>query len=205
MEFRTIVDMVPKGVTFTILSDSCNSGGLIDKEPLQVGPRHHLDQDLTASIVLQDGTKPKMITHEAYLAHLSSVTGLDSADIGVHMLHMFGDRASLMYRVSPDRYPKALKPDQGILVSGCERNESCVIDPDNVSAFTKVVLEILKKNGAFTTNKQLVVMARKILGSRPPDSAQHPCLYSSNKNADAIFLGKPSPGINASSSSVDDI
>lgn len=32
MKFRVIVNSVPKGGTFTILSDSCHSGGLIDKD-----------------------------------------------------------------------------------------------------------------------------------------------------------------------------
>lgn len=33
-----MVNMVPRGTTFTMVSDSCHSGGLIDKEKEQVGP-----------------------------------------------------------------------------------------------------------------------------------------------------------------------
>lgn len=195
MEFRELVDMVPKGATFTILSDSCNSGGLIDKEPIQVGNRHRL-QDQSTIVPYDDinHANPRMITYEAYVAHLSSVTGLNSPDIGVHMLHMFGDGASPMYRLSPDRYPKPLKPDQGILLSGCETDESSYDDVDGngkpCGAFTKIVQEFLKeRKGTLLSNRQIVIRARKILGLRK--DVQHPCLYCSKENADAVFLGKP--------------
>lgn len=181
-----LVNMVPRGVTFTIVSDSCNSGGLIDKEPIQVGGRQHL-QDKTATVA---GIKPRMVTYESYLAHLTSVTGLDSPDIGVHLLHIFGEEASLMYRLSPDRYPKPLQADQGILLSGCQEDESSYEDPDANGGpcgdFTKVVQQIVKERRVPISNKELVIRARRILGD-----PQHPCLYCSKENADAPFLGKP--------------
>jgi hypothetical protein len=36
-DFRGLVNQIPDGVTFTFLSDSCHSGGLIDSEKEQIG------------------------------------------------------------------------------------------------------------------------------------------------------------------------
>lgn len=38
VDFRQLVDRVPPGASFTIVSDSCHSGGLIDQEKEQIGP-----------------------------------------------------------------------------------------------------------------------------------------------------------------------
>ena len=38
VDFRQLVDRVPQGATFTMVSDSCHSGGLIDQEKEQIGP-----------------------------------------------------------------------------------------------------------------------------------------------------------------------
>ncbi|MFQ6644164.1 hypothetical protein Gotur_018492 [Gossypium turneri] len=37
VDFRRLVNRLPEGVSFTILSDSCHSGGLIEKEKEQIG------------------------------------------------------------------------------------------------------------------------------------------------------------------------
>ncbi|CAM6065855.1 unnamed protein product [Sphagnum tenellum] len=39
-DFRGLVNQIPDGVTFTFLSDSCHSGGLIDSEKEQIGENH---------------------------------------------------------------------------------------------------------------------------------------------------------------------
>lgn len=190
VDFRHLVDRVPKGAIFTILSDSCNSGGLVDKESEQIGPGHHPHDQAIASFSTR---KPKMIPYDSMLQKLSSVTGLNSPDIGVHLLKMFGSEASLMFRSSPNQFPKPLEPDQGILLSGCQSDEnSDDVSDDNGEAygeFSNAVEIIVNENsGRPLSNKQMVMMARKILEMNG-NVHQHPCLYCSKENADAIFLG----------------
>ena len=36
-DFRDLVNKIPPGATFTFISDSCHSGGLIDEEKVQIG------------------------------------------------------------------------------------------------------------------------------------------------------------------------
>ncbi|CAK9858013.1 unnamed protein product [Sphagnum jensenii] len=40
-DFRDLVNKIPSGVTFTFISDSCHSGGLIDSEKEQIGGGHN--------------------------------------------------------------------------------------------------------------------------------------------------------------------
>ncbi|KAL8037133.1 hypothetical protein ABFX02_11G019700 [Erythranthe guttata] len=191
MDFRHYVNRLPKDATLTIIADSCYSGGLIDEEPVQVGllPRSYNEDS---------NYKPRKLPYEAYLEQLSSKTGLNSPDIGVHLVQLFDLEASILFSLPPDEHPKPLKADQGILLSGCEPNELTSDEPADENgpaggAFTKTVAAIINGHPAPITNKQLVIRARRILGSRK-DYPQHPCLYCSSKNADAIFLRKASHG-----------
>ncbi|KAK5826384.1 hypothetical protein PVK06_021302 [Gossypium arboreum] len=55
-------------------------------------------------------------------------------------------------------------------------------------AFTYTVLKVIKEsNGAFT-NRQLVLKARSEILNLGFEN-HHPCLYCSDENADAAFLG----------------
>ncbi|KAL8460119.1 hypothetical protein ACS0TY_031869 [Phlomoides rotata] len=146
IDFRELVNRVPKDATFTILADSCNSGGLIDKETEQIGP---------------------------------STTPADDASL------MF-----LQHEVQP-----ALKEDEGILISGCQTDEYSEDLKDGTQfygAFSHAVQMVLKQNPGPLSNREIVLRARKFLAMQQL-STQHPCLYCSNKNADAIFLHKPNP------------
>ncbi|KAL7093063.1 hypothetical protein ACP275_11G019200 [Erythranthe tilingii] len=194
MDFRHYVNRLPKDATLTIIADSCYSGGLIDQEPVQVGLLPY-----NPRINNEDSNyKPRKLPYEVYLAQLSSKTGLNSPDIGVHLVKLFDLEASILFRLRPDEHPKPLKADQGILLSGGEPNENTVDDPEDSNgpaggAFTKTVAAIVNGHPAPITNKNLVIRARRILGNRKKDP-QHPCLYCSRKNADAVFLRKASPG-----------
>ncbi|KAI4300964.1 hypothetical protein L6164_034289 [Bauhinia variegata] len=53
-------------------------------------------------------------------------------------------------------------------------------------AFSNAVQMALKDNPGPLTNRNLVIMARKIL--RQQGFQQHPCLYCSDENAGATFL-----------------
>ncbi|KAL8037140.1 hypothetical protein ABFX02_11G020400 [Erythranthe guttata] len=197
MDFRYYVNRLPKKATFTIMADSCCSGGLIDQEPVQVGQPYIVQPPKDQSCVGEN--KPKMIPYESYMANLSARTGLNDPDIGAHLFQLFGSEASIMFRLPPDQHPKPLKIDQGILLSGSEPSEDTIDDPADKNgpaggAFTKTVVAILKGHPAPITNKKLVNKARGILGNRKK-YPQHPCLYCSSKNADAVFLRKASHGL----------
>ncbi|KAL9150949.1 hypothetical protein ABFS82_11G022000 [Erythranthe guttata] len=140
MDFRHYVNRLPKDAALTVVADSCSSGGLIDQEPVQVGLPYHPRP--------QKSCHPRILPYDAYLAQLSSKTGLNSPDIGVHLVKLFDSEASILFRLRPDQHPKPLKADQGILLSGCEPDQNTVEDWDEngspCGAFTKVVVGILK-------------------------------------------------------------
>ncbi|KAA3478365.1 metacaspase-9-like [Gossypium australe] len=84
-----------------------------------------------------------------------------------------------------------LKEDDGILLSGCEVNETSydlVLGNRAFGAFTDAVVNVLNQRmGAGISNRQLMVEAAKILKDNGFD--QNPCLYCSDKNTNATFLG----------------
>ncbi|GFQ05180.1 metacaspase-9 [Phtheirospermum japonicum] len=192
VDFRHIVNRVPKGVTFTILSDSCHSGGLIDKEKEQIGPRTTPDKAVSAPA---RSYKPKVIPFQSILQHFTSLTSKINTDIGTHLVEVFGQDASLMFR-SSEPINKPLRADEGILLSGCQTDEySADVDTAEdgekaaCGAFSNAVQMVLKENpGQALSNRDIVVMARKTLSLQHFEK-QHPCLYCSDENADAVFLG----------------
>ncbi|KAE8689552.1 Metacaspase-9 [Hibiscus syriacus] len=189
---RQLVNQVPEGASFTILADSCHSGGLIDKEKEQIGPSTY---KTTSSL----SYKPKSIPFESILEHLSSLTGINSSDIGTHLLESFGSNASLKFLVPQLKFDlfEFLKPDEGILLSGCQADEtSADMNPmmtesggKAYGAFSNAIQMVLKENPGGLSNKQVVMMARKVLEAQGFD--QHPCLYCSDRNADVTFLSYP--------------
>ncbi|KAF5737594.1 latex-abundant family protein [Tripterygium wilfordii] len=189
VDFRHIVNRVPKGASFIIFSDSCHSGGLIDKEKEQIGPH-----STTNTSTINSHIRPKTIPYESVLQHLSSQTSINTSDISTHLLESFGGDASLKFRSAKyelDSFPP-LKPDEGILLSGCQENEtSADMSPTEqggkaYGAFSNAVQLVLKEHSGPLTNKQVVMMARKLL--KEQGFEQHPCLYCSDENAEATFL-----------------
>ncbi|KAJ3708231.1 hypothetical protein LUZ61_011936 [Rhynchospora tenuis] len=90
VDFRQMVDQLPSGTTLTIISDSCHSGGLINHEKEQIG-----SSTVKRTIHAKDlKSKPRFIPHESLLQHLSSLSGIESQQIGDHIAHLFGDDAS---------------------------------------------------------------------------------------------------------------
>ncbi|KAK6127120.1 hypothetical protein DH2020_039131 [Rehmannia glutinosa] len=192
VDFRQLVNRVPKGATFTILSDSCHNGGLIDKETEQIGPYTIPDDAFT---IPTNPYKPKEIPFQSILQYFTSLTNKISTDIGTHLVDVFGQDASLMFLHEPVNKP--LKPDEGILLSGCQTNETSadVEIMENgrkpCGAFSNAVQMVLKENpGRALTNREIVMLARKILLVQHFNK-QHPCLYCSKENADAVFLSPP--------------
>ncbi|XP_021296575.1 metacaspase-9 [Herrania umbratica] len=190
VDFRQLVNRLPKGATFTILSDSCHSGGLIDKEKEQIGPSIIKN---TTSV----SYRVKTIPFQSVLQHLSSLTSINTSDIGTHLLEFFGADASLKFRL-PQLESDLLelsKTDEGILLSGCQADETSA-DMNAIEgggkaygAFSNAVHMVLNENSGALSNKKVVVMARKVLEAQGFE--QHPCLYCSDGNADATFLLQP--------------
>ncbi|KAL5787252.1 hypothetical protein ACOSP7_004201 [Xanthoceras sorbifolium] len=190
LDFRQLVNRLPKGTSFTILSDSCHSGGLIDKEKEQIGP---------SSIVQNNGKEScsKLNTFQSVLQHLSSLTSIYTSDIGTHLLEFFGVDASIRFQLPLHELEsfESLKPDEGILLSGCQANEtSADMNPVEgggkaYGAFSDAMQRVLKENSGALSNREVVMMARKVLEEKGFD--QHPCLYCSDDNAEAKFLWQP--------------
>ncbi|KAK9054940.1 hypothetical protein SSX86_026019 [Deinandra increscens subsp. villosa] len=190
VDFRNLVNRVPKGAIFTILSDSCHSGGLIDKEKEQIGPSSLPPNPISTTNI----TKPKTIPFNSILHHLSSRTHINTHDIGTHLLELFGTNASLRYSLPShelDSIP-SLHEDDGILLSGCQANEtSADMNPHEAGgkaygAFSNAVQIVLKENPGDLSNKEVVCMARNVLEKQGFE--QHPCLYSSDDHANSAFL-----------------
>ena len=194
VDFRQLVNRLPKGASLTILSDSCHSGGLIDKEKEQIGP----NATITANNTTVHPHNPKSIPFESILQHLTSLTNINTSDVGTHLLEFFGSDASLKYRLPPLEWDlfDSLKPDEGILLSGCQANEtSADMSPNEgggkaCGAFSNAVQVVLKQHSGQLSNKQLVTMAREVLQAQGFEQ-QHPCLYCSDQNAIATFLWQP--------------
>ncbi|CAJ2671895.1 metacaspase-9 [Trifolium pratense] len=192
LDFRQLVNRIPKGASLTILSDSCHSGGLIDKEKEQIGPSK-LEEEKNGTLKQSDN-KPKSIPYESILQHLSSLTNINTTDIGTHLLEFFGSDASLRFRlpVLDRELSQPLKSDEGILLSGCQSDETSADMSPNMSngkaygAFSNAVQIVLKDNKEKLSNREVVMKARDVLQRQ--GFVQHPCLYCSDENADDIFL-----------------
>ncbi|KAK2661424.1 hypothetical protein Ddye_007957 [Dipteronia dyeriana] len=188
LDFRQLVNRLPKGTSFTILSDSCHSGGLIDKEKEQIGPS-------SSSIIENNDKNCKTIPFQSIIEHLSSLTSINTSDIGTHLLEFFGGDASIRFQLPLHELEsfESLKPhDEGILLSGCQANEtSADMNPVEgggkaYGAFSDAVQRVLKENSGALSNREVVMMARKVL--EETGFRQHPCLYCNDDNAEAKFL-----------------
>ena len=93
----------------------------------------------------------------------------------------------------PRRQRAGKSTDVGILLSGCQSDEtSADATPGHNSAqsygaFSNAVQTVLSQNDSPLSNRELIVEVRKVLAQQ--GFKQHPCLYCSDENADAIFLG----------------
>ncbi|XP_042515650.1 metacaspase-9 [Macadamia integrifolia] len=192
VDFRKLVNRLPSGASFTILSDSCHSGGLIDKEKEQIGPS-------STTKPSKNGHKSKAIPYESVLHHLTTISGIESSDIGNHLCQAFGDDASSKFRLQATHEHNLLgsvKPDAGILLSGCQANETSAdaSASDNsegkaYGAFSNAVQMVLKAHASPLSYREVVTQARKLLTEQGYE--QHPCLYCSDENAEKPFLWQP--------------
>nr|KYP64030.1 Metacaspase-9 [Cajanus cajan] len=190
LDLRELVNKLPKGASLTIFSDSCHSGGLIDKEKEQIGPSSMVHQNTT---LRGSDITPKTIPYDSILHHLSSLSKVNTTDMGSHLVELFGSEASLRFRlplVDLDLLEQVMRPDEGILLSGCQADETSADMNEGggraYGAFSNAVQRVLEENPGRVSNAELVIMARKMLQSGGFE--QHPCLYCSDDNARAAFL-----------------
>eukprot|EP01018_Ginkgo_biloba_P039149 Gb_08838 [translate_table: standard] len=111
-DFRLIVNQVPLGATFTMVSDSCHSGGLIDKEKEQIGPATETSREI---LELQGGyAKNKFLPLASLLEILREKTGNAEIEVGkirVALYDLFGDKASSNVKVFVNSLLKKLRSD----------------------------------------------------------------------------------------------
>uniref|UniRef100_A0A803NB02 Peptidase C14 caspase domain-containing protein n=2 Tax=Chenopodium quinoa TaxID=63459 RepID=A0A803NB02_CHEQI len=192
MDFRQLVNKLPPKASFTVLSDSCHSGGLIDQEKEQIGPTTMASEDQARC------SRPKFIPYDQVLQKLKQLTSIDTPNIGRHLKEHFKDQASLSFCLNKlDQaqlsLERATKDDYGILLSGCQSNETSADvsleegeGGEAHGAFSNAVQKVLMQNSGRLSNKEVVTKAREVLQEQL--YKQHPCLYCSDENADATFL-----------------
>ncbi|KAK5826639.1 hypothetical protein PVK06_021565 [Gossypium arboreum] len=128
VDFKRLVNRLPEGASFTILSDSCHSGGLIEKEKEQLGAEH------TTTPLNTDKPKPSQAKAKGlpfYIIHSGIDTAADilhdAANVGQKIFGIFGKDMSLKFHPHNGDGLMELDPleeDEGILLSGCEANET---------------------------------------------------------------------------------
>ncbi|XP_040951557.1 metacaspase-9-like [Gossypium hirsutum] len=137
VDIRLLIQQLPKETSFTIVSDSCHSGGLIVKEKEQIGP-HSTLRSIAPSVDAQKRGISLESIHQGHLLTPSSQrhkrrirrigttvafsTGLDIvSNIGHLLTGIFRDNVSLKFQ--PSQEPRSLTEDEGILLSGCQADE----------------------------------------------------------------------------------
>ncbi|XP_039060036.1 metacaspase-9-like [Hibiscus syriacus] len=213
VDFRRLVNRLPDGASFTMLSDSCHSGGLIEKEKRQILPFKGRVTPETTDDQPKGKVKVKakflifdFITHAIDAAAGFAGDAIDAAagfaHEGVHKIaqgahKIFGKDVSLKFHrhyMGGAFELDPLQEDDGILLSGCEADETSydiVSGGRAFGAFTDAVVYILKKASSNDeiTNGMLLSKAAKAVGEKTYDTEQNPCLYCSDKNKDKPFLG----------------
>ncbi|GMI87327.1 metacaspase 2f, metacaspase 9 [Hibiscus trionum] len=209
MDLRLLIQKLKPGTSFTILSDSCHSGGLIDKDKEQIGPTrmkglpfpvyyksrgisigtimnclHSVTGAISTGVNILNGVATVVNTGSTIAEGISSaLTGIFKKDVSADFLQHPNEKTKR----------KSLTEDEGLLLSGCQANEtsadlagSALTEGRAHGAFTYAVVNVLNQSKGLS-NKELVKEVRKFLQDQGIE--QHPCLYSSDGNADAPFLG----------------
>uniref|UniRef100_J3NB56 Peptidase C14 caspase domain-containing protein n=1 Tax=Oryza brachyantha TaxID=4533 RepID=J3NB56_ORYBR len=188
VDFRRLVDLVPHGASFTMVSDSCHSGGLIDLEKEQIGPsvlsggapaaagadstpaatRGATARFIPYSAVIDHlrGATARFLPYSAVIDHLSGVSGIDAAHhVAEHLLALFGTDASAMFHHHDHDGKQPARPDDGILLSGCQTDETSADVPEDDEAAAAGG----KACGAFSNAIQTVLASHPEPPARPDD------------------------------------
>ncbi|MFQ6656222.1 hypothetical protein Gotur_026423, partial [Gossypium turneri] len=97
-DFRRLVNRLPEGASFTILSDSCHSGSLIQKEKEQFGGEHMtttVNTDKPKPSKAQAKSFPFDIIHSA----IDTAAGIlhDAANVCQKIFGIFGKDVNLKF------------------------------------------------------------------------------------------------------------
>ncbi|KAK8575683.1 hypothetical protein V6N13_033066 [Hibiscus sabdariffa] len=221
MDLRCLIKDLAQGTSFTIVSDSCHSGGLIDKRKEQIGPSRV--RGIPPPVHFKARSIPVETLAQCLLSTRSDITCTATEDamgarpkfwgivipaamglLGNILPMIFPREVSIKFRPRHEQREllsskRSLTEDEGILLSGCQANEtsadlrgSKLTGGKAHGAFTYALVQVLNRNeDSSLTNKELVVNVRKFLQDQGFE--QHPCLYSSDKNADEPFLATQDP------------
>ncbi|XP_058107488.1 metacaspase-7-like [Magnolia sinica] len=183
IEFRHLVNHLPKDATFTFLADSSHSSGLIFGEKEQKIPD-------------PSGPEPREENHrlrpKTYLNpnQSSDISDIQSSDISAHLSEVFGTQVTANFNSANSQsgfIPCPDDDDNGILLSGCKQIANSFEVDNSYGAFTNAVDKVLKEHRRpIITNRELVTLARAYLHKER--IRQKPCLFCSDKHADAPFL-----------------
>ncbi|MBA0867798.1 hypothetical protein Goshw_004351 [Gossypium schwendimanii] len=194
VDFRRLVNRLPEGASFTIVSDSCHSGGLIEKEKEQIGAERRMTQERPHEP--KPSKKAKSLTFDIIHSAIDTAAGIlnDATNIGQKIFGIFGKDVSLKFHphyVDGVMVLDPLEEDEGILLSGCKANETSydvVLQNKAFGAFTNAVVNVINQNlGVGISNRDLVAEAANILKNKGFE--QDPCLYCSDENTNTLFLG----------------
>ncbi|XP_039016413.1 metacaspase-9-like isoform X2 [Hibiscus syriacus] len=171
MELKELVDQLPGGSTLTIVADSSYGGGLATEE------KKHTDSNILIPFP----------TSHAKLIRKS---------IDFNIIRQIRSVASYPINDQATESSSSSSPDDGILLSGCDANETSfdvVLGGGGgrpYGAFTNALLKVLTRNrGESLENSRLVYGTRKKLMEDGIGVDQNPCLYCSHGNANKHFLG----------------
>ena len=175
VDFRELVDRVPRAATFTMVSDSCHSGGLIDQEKEQIGP------DAAAAAPDLRAHAVRFLPYAGVLGHLSGASGLGTSHhVADHLVALFGADASAKFHFhrhgNSSGGERTDDADAGILLSGCQKDElSADGSKAACGAFTAPLQAVLAAHPAPMSNRELVLGGREVLGKRRGSSSTPAC------------------------------
>ncbi|KAL4367262.1 hypothetical protein GQ457_05G033170 [Hibiscus cannabinus] len=194
VDFRRLVNRLPEGTSFTILSDSCQTGALIDKGRNGASKKRKNQEN---SPMAKGKTKAKFLGFEFIHQTIIAAAGFpqDGGNTVSQAAHkIFGNDVSFKFHPHYIGGAFELDPlleDEGILLSGFEADEASydiVSDDRAFGAFTDAVVTILKDHKSATiSNGELLDGAAEALEKQGYE--QIPCLYCSDKNTYKPFLG----------------
>ncbi|KAK8575691.1 hypothetical protein V6N13_033057 [Hibiscus sabdariffa] len=194
VDFRRLVNRLPKGASFTILSDSCQTGALIDKAKTGASKKRKPQEN---SPMAKGKAKAKFLGFEFIHQAIIAAAGFpqDGGNTISQAAHkIFGKDVS--FKFHPHYIGGAfeldpLQEDEGILLSGFEADEASydiVSDDRAFGAFTDAVVTLLKDHtSAKISNGELAAGAAEALQKQGYE--QSPCLYCSKNNTHQDFLG----------------
>ncbi|PPD75005.1 hypothetical protein GOBAR_DD28070 [Gossypium barbadense] len=174
VDLGQLIQQLPSGSSFTMISDSCHSGVLLRgiAPPVDYKTRsisiETLYQCLQTAANVVSATQSFLDT--TAVANAIN-TGTDNmTGIGSLLTTLFGNNVSLKFLPHYERdilNLRSLTEDEGILLSGCQANELSFDMPASdktggkaFGAFTYTVLKVIKESNGALTNRQLVVMGR---------------------------------------------